>query len=250
MSMFLKKTIRKYLYPKRKLPAWFREDFEKLARQRSESQARFALAGTDLCPCVTDRTETTSLDRHYIYHPAWAARIIARTMPDLHVDISSTLHFSTLLSAFVKTEFYDYRPAEVELDNFLSRKADLTDLFFANDSIQSLSCMHTVEHVGLGRYGDPIDYNGDRKAMSELARVLAPGGCLLFATPVGRESKIQFNAHRIYTAAAVAKEFDALGLKLVEFAYIPQYAGPMFKADVPGFTTADPYGCGCFWLTK
>ncbi len=245
-----KGIIRKYLWPKAKLPAWFEEDFGNLTRQQSESESRFTLSTADFYPCLYDRSKTTPLDRHYIYHPAWAAQVLARTQPALHIDIASTLHFSTMLAAFVKTEFYDYRPAEIELDNFTSKRADLTDLFFATDSVPSLSCMHTVEHVGLGRYGDPVDYDGDLKAMRELARVLAPGGNLLFVTPVGSEARIQFNAHRIYTAAGVVDAFAAHGLMLSEFSYIPQHSGAMVQADPATFTTTDSYGCGCFWFTK
>ncbi|NDC42314.1 MAG: DUF268 domain-containing protein, partial [Chitinophagia bacterium] len=54
---------------------------------------------------------------------------------------------------------------------------------FESDSIPSLSCMHTIEHVGLGRYGDQLDPQGDLKAIAELKRVVQPGGDLLFVTP-------------------------------------------------------------------
>lgn len=246
----LKGLIRKYVFPKRKPAAWFYQDFAQLESQQVQGKARFTLSTADFYPCLTDRTTTTPLDRHYVYHPAWAARIIARTAPRLHIDISSTLHFSTILSAFVTTEFYDYRPAEIILDNFFAKKADLNNLSFADNSVESLSCMHTVEHIGLGRYGDPVDYDGDLKAMRELARVLAPGGNLLFVTPVGKANEIHFNAHRIYTATAISEAFKSLGLSLVEFSYIPQHSGPMLEADVQSFTTADRYGCGCFWWTK
>ncbi len=46
------------------------------------------------------------------------------------------------------------------------------------------SCMHTIEHIGLGRYGDPLDAVGDQTALSELQRVVAPGGSLLIVVPV------------------------------------------------------------------
>ena len=74
--------------------------------------------------------------------------------------------------------------------------ADLANLPFEINSVQSLSCMHTVEHVGLGRYGDPIDPDGDLKAIKEIKRVLAVNGNLLFVVPIGKP-KIVYNAHRI-----------------------------------------------------
>ena len=235
---------------KKKLPNWFFENYSALKGQEARIKSRFALSESDFYPCLTDHSAQTPFDRHYIYHPAWAARVLAHTKPARHVDISSTLHFSTLLSAFIETEFYDYRPAPIELSNLISSQADLTNLFFADESIASLSCMHTVEHIGLGRYGDPIDYEGDLKAMRELARVLSPGGTLLFVTPVGKEAKIQFNAHRIYTADLIKTNFEQYGLTLKEFTYIPQKVGGMKIETIETFTTPDAYGCGCYWLTK
>jgi hypothetical protein len=47
--------------------------------------------------------------------------------------------------------------------------------------------MHVVEHIGLGRYGEPMDEQGDLKAIEELKRVLAPGGiCFLLCLLVRR----------------------------------------------------------------
>ena len=121
--------------------------------------------------------------------------------PAKHTDISSSLYFSGIVSAFVPVDFYDYRPADLHLSDLTSAHADLTKLFFANASIDSLSCMHTVEHIGLGRYGDRIDPSGDLKAINELTRVVAAGGSFLFVVPVGKP-KIEFNAHRIYSYGA------------------------------------------------
>lgn len=119
----------------------------------------------DLFPCLNDNTEYTGFDAHYIYHPAWAARIVKQISPSIHIDISSTLHFCSILSAFIPVKFYDYRPAILDLDNLNSLKADLMNLPFEDNSIESISCMHTVEHIGLGRYGDPLDPMGDIKAI-------------------------------------------------------------------------------------
>ena len=249
MRKLLKKLLRKLRLGSGH-PGWYRHDYAQLKQQEKDTTVRFQFSGDNLYPCLHDRTTTTPLDRHYIYHPAWAAQVLAKTKPARHIDISSTLHFSTMLSAFVETEFYDYRPAAISLANFRSAKADLTQLFFEDDSIPSLSCMHTVEHIGLGRYGDPLDYDGDLKAMKELARVLARGGNLLFVTPIGKQDVLLFNAHRIYTAQAIQASFGRLGLILNEFAYIPQRQGGLSREPIETFTTQDTYGCGCFWFTK
>lgn len=213
------------------------------------NQKRAGLGVEECFPCLEDKTSVTKFDAHYIYHPAWAARVLAKTKPKSHTDISSTLHFASIISAFVPTKFYDYRPANLRLSNLTSEQADLTALPFANDSLDSLSCMHTVEHIGLGRYGDPLDPNGDLKAIAELKRVLSPGGNLLFVTPVGKP-KIVFNAHRIYSYDQIIKYFD--GLALQEFSLVPdngQEVGLIQNASKK-LTDEQSYGCGCFWFVK
>jgi SAM-dependent methyltransferase len=211
--------------------------------------SRFRQEWKDRYPRIYDKTSATGFDRHYIYHPAWAARIVAQNMPAFHVDISSTLHFCTIVSAFVPVKFYDYRPADIQLPGLDSEAADLLSLPFANDSIISLSCMHVVEHVGLGRYGEPLDPDGDLKAVAELKRVLAPGGSLLFVVPIGKPI-IAFNAHRIYSYDQVVTCFSEL--KLREFTLIPDTpddVGPILQATRE-FADNQTYGCGCFWFKK
>ncbi len=132
--------------------------------------SRFTVNWEDRYPCLDDNLSTTDFNPHYVYHPAWAARKLALEKPQEHVDISSMLNFATMLSAFIPVRFYDYRPARLNLDGLTSEPNDLCKLSFASDSIRSLSCMHVVEHVGLGRYGDPLDVDGDLKACRELAR--------------------------------------------------------------------------------
>ena len=124
---------------------------------KSKNDKRFSVKARDLYPCLKDAITKTPFDHHYIYHPAWAARILAQTRPEYHVDISSILSFSTIVSAFVPVKFYDYRPAPFRLPGLESGFADLIHLPFPDNSVPSLSCMHTIEHICLGRYGDKID---------------------------------------------------------------------------------------------
>jgi ubiquinone/menaquinone biosynthesis C-methylase UbiE len=159
------------------------------------------------------------------------------------------LHFSTLISTFIPVEFYDYRPAEVKLKNLKCLRGDLLSLPFEDNSVESISCMHTIEHVGLGRYGDPIDPLGDKKAINELKRVVKPGGSLIFVTPVGKP-RLEFNAHRIYSYEQVIDMFS--GLKLAEFSLVPDNykdVGLIINATKEMADT-QVWGCGCFWFTK
>lgn len=218
-------------------------------RKLSKSSDRSGISFSKRKKILGENTTRTRFDAHYIYHPAWAARIIAETKPKIHTDISSSLSFSSMLSAFVPVRFYDYRPASLRLSNLTSEKADLMKLPFEDSSVDSLSCMHTIEHIGLGRYGDPIDPDGDLKAMRELQRVLSLGGNLLFVVPIGRP-KVVFNAHRVYSYEQIIKYFEVLKLK--EFSLIPdngQETGIIKNASKELADTQN-YGCGCFWFIK
>lgn len=211
---------------------------------------RFDLDWKDRWLCLDDNTSSTGFDRHYTYHPAWAARILAQTRPEKHVDISSSLQFVTQVSAFIPTEFYDVRPVDMGLKGLDCGRADLTKLHFPEASVQSISCMHVIEHVGLGRYGDELDYDGDLKAVAELKRVTARGGQILFVVPIGGRSRIQFNAHRIYTYAQVLEMFA--GWELKEFALIPDQPGEggLIVGASQQQSDRQQYGCGCFWFVR
>lgn len=219
-------------------------------KKSHNGKERFSLRWRDRYACLRDKTAVTAFDRHYVYHTAWAARILAETMPERHMDISSSLYFCTMVSAFIPVQFFDYRRAELELDGLQCDAADLSGLPFADNSVPSLSCMHVVEHVGLGRYGDHLDPDGDLKAIAELTRVVAKGGNLLFVVPVGGAPVIMFNAHRIYTYEQIIGHFASL--ELMEFALIPDHPqdGGLLRNATKTQSDAQRYGCGCFWFRK
>lgn len=191
---------------------------------------------------------TQVFDRHYICHIAWAARVLAQIRPERHVDIASSVFFSAAVSAFVPIDFYDYRYWFLTMDNLKTGFADIRKLSFVDNSIPSLSCMHVVEHIGLGRYGEDIDTEADLKSISELKRVLARGGDFLFVVPVGRP-KVIFNLHRIYSYDQIIGYFK--DLKLMEFALIPDKTPGNLIRNAPGdLADKQEYGCGCFWFRK
>jgi SAM-dependent methyltransferase len=222
--------------------AAFERSLALLQDQEARTVARFTLSPAELYPCLNDDTGETQFDQHYVYHTGWAARRLAATAPRLHVDLGSSLFFIAIASAFCPIEFYDYRPARLSLDGVTSRRGDLLALPFADASLRSVSCMHVIEHVGLGRYGDPVDYDGDLKAMSELARVVAPGGALLLVVPVG-QARLAFNAHRIYRYDQIVERFRQFSI--AEFALVTD-RGDFVVGASPALADAQSYGCGCF----
>lgn len=220
-----------------------------IAFKRKDTSRRFSVALSDFYPQVKDKTVQTGFDRHYVYHTSWAARKVKEIHPAKHIDISSSLYFCGIVSAFIDVDFYDYRPADLQLSNLGSYAGNLHALPFATNSVTSISCMHTIEHVGLGRYGDPIDSEGDIRAIEELIRVTASGGSILFVTPVGKP-KIEFNAHRIYSYEQITSYFHDCTLQ--EFSLIREHAqdgGIIINAD-PKLVQEEAYGCGCFWFIK
>jgi hypothetical protein len=200
----------------------------------------------DTFPRLEDGVSTTPFDPHYFYQGNWLARRLARSAPSQHVDIGSSILTIGVLSAHVPTIFVDYRPLETRQSGLISVGGDITRLPFADKSLASLSCLHVIEHIGLGRYGDPLDAHGSRRAVHELQRVVADGGTLYLSTPIGRE-RVCFNAHRVFSVATILEIFSEL--RLVEFSYVDDEGALHYGTSPDGVPSLD-YGCGFFEFVR
>jgi SAM-dependent methyltransferase len=129
------------------------------------------------------------------------------------------------------------------VDGLTFVRADARELsLFADGSVESLSSLHAVEHIGLGRYGDSIDAAGWTKAIREFARVLAPGGRLYFSVPIGRE-RVEFNSQRVFAPSTIV---EASGpLSLASFACVPE-DGALHNDITLDDAARLEYGCGLF----
>lgn len=220
----------------------YRRDWQAYARMDGSEPLHLG----DAYPCLFDRTAATSFDAHYFYQSVWAAQRIAARRPALHVDVGSLSFYVGMLTAVTQVAFLDIRPIVAAVEGFQPADASILDLPFASGTVQSLSCLHVAEHIGLGRYGDPLDPFGTRKAARELARVLAPGGDLYFSLPVGRP-RVAFNAHRIHSPEQILGYFD--GLSLGQFCLVTD-RGEFLEAVQPARAWDEHYGCGLFHFTK
>jgi SAM-dependent methyltransferase len=135
-------------------------------------------------------------------------------------------------------------PSDIEGLTFV--QGDVCRLNFASDSIPSVSSLHAMEHVGLGRYGDAIDPEGWLIALRELARVVARGGRLYLGVPIGRE-RLAFNSERIFDPRTIVAALSML--RLVTFDAVDDADRMIVNADVAGFRDAR-YSCGLFEFAK
>jgi hypothetical protein len=77
--------------------------------------------------------------------------------------------------------------------------AQLADLYLQGqwEPVDFIFTFSSLEHDGLGRYGDPINPWGDLETMARLHCLLRDDGHMFFGVPSGRDSLV-WNAHRIY----------------------------------------------------
>jgi len=243
---FMRNWVLPFLDPRRifslaLLPRFILE-FREYRRRAKREQVKLI----DTYPCLTDRTEHTPFDPHYFYQGAWLARRLRHAAPALHVDAGSSVLMASVLSAHVPLWFVDYRPLQAELEGLKCIAGSVTALPFSDASIDSLSSLHVIEHVGLGRYGDPLDPQGSINAAHEFQRVLKPGGRLYLSVPVGRE-RVCFNAHRVFKPISITQYFG--DLELLKFSLVDDSGHFVEEADLDSAAYLD-YGCGMFEFTK
>jgi hypothetical protein len=200
----------------------------------------------DTYPCLFDRVATTATDPHYFHQAAWATDRIRKAGPSRHVDVGSDLQFVACLTAMVSVAFVDIRPPVLALSGLTPIRGSVLSLPFRARAVNSLSCLHVAEHVGLGRYGDPLDPQGSAKACEELQRVLSAEGNLLISLPVGRP-RTCFNAHRVHAPRQVLAYLPEL--RLVDFTVVDDGGQCHADADLDRAATLE-YGCGLFHLTR
>jgi SAM-dependent methyltransferase len=172
-----------------------------------------------LYPCLGDDTAETAIEPTYFYQDCWAFEKIVNQNPEAHIDIGSHHKYVALLSKVVPLTMVDIRPLSLPLDSLKFKEGSILDLPFEKNSVESISSLCVVEHIGLGRYGDPLDPHGSEKAINELKRVLKPGGNLYFSVPIlGSENSVFFNAHRSFSEEYIEQCFS--DCQIVEKMYI------------------------------
>ena len=237
---------------KRNDKKWFYRDYEELKKQKGDDTT-FEFSG--MYPILTDRDDQAgTMKGHYFHQDLYVAQLIFSAKPEKHLDIGSrTDGFVAHVASFREIELIDIRPIESHLKNISFRQADLMVLpQELADYCDSISSLHAIEHFGLGRYGDPVDYYGYLKAIKNIAKILKKDGFFYFSVPIGQQ-RIEFNAHRIFSVGYLINILSE-DFAIKSFSYVND-KGDFFEnveliEESVSLNFNCYYGCGIFTLQK
>jgi SAM-dependent methyltransferase len=199
--------------------------------------------GNDLA-ITTEWHESSGALGAYFYQDRIVARWIHEARPQRHIDVGSRLDgFIGMLSVFRQVEVLDIRPQPMVVPNVVFHQVNLMNTLEAQwiECTDSLSCLHSIEHFGLGRYGDALDPLGHLKGLKQLKRMVRPGGVIYLSTPIGPE-RIEFNAHRIFAAKTLIEWFED-GWEIEKFAVIDDHNHTHECLDWKSDKVKNHFGC-------
>jgi SAM-dependent methyltransferase len=235
------------------LPSYLR-DFQTLKRQKQSSARAFPFGKP--YPCFGEKSsDSGSAKGHYFHQDLLVARRIYLNNPTIHVDVGSFVEgFVAHVASFRPIEVFDIRPLSNTIPNVRFVQADfmapISDKLF--DYCDSLSCLHALEHFGLGRYGDPVNYDGYLLGLNNLRNILKKGGKFYLSVPIGPQ-RIEFNAHRIFSVSYLLECF-AGKYHIDQFSFVDDQGD--LHEDIPITDTNAQnnygcvYGCGIFEMKK
>ena len=236
----------------RGLGFYFR-DLRKLKKQKG-SDSSFSFGKK--YPVLGERFSESGIAKGpYFHQDLYVAKKIFAANPKKHVDIGSRVDgFITHLLSFRSVEVFDIRGLSSKITGLSFRKIDLMRDPPGNMSAycDSISSLHAVEHFGLGRYGDPVDYFGHLKALKNITKILRSGGVFYFSVPIGPQ-RIEFNAHRVFSISylldVLKKDYSVQGFSYVDDAgSLVEGVDPYSEEAKNNFNCS--YGCGIFELIK
>jgi hypothetical protein len=188
----------------------------------------------ELLPCLNDWYEEGGTTKsEYFWQDLLVAREIFEAKPERHVDIGSRVDgFVAHVASFREIEVFDVRLISTQIPGVTFRQADLMQpVTGMADYCDSLSCLHALEHFGLGRYGDPIDPRGFERGFANMAALLKKDGVFYLSVPIGID-RVEFNAHRVSDPRSIVKLATRHSLRLSALTIIQP--GGQIETIAPG----------------
>lgn len=187
---------------------------------------------------------------HYFHQDLWAARKIFTARPKEHIDIGSRVDgFISHLLVFMDVTILDIRKIDSKVRGLRFEQRDLMcETENGNRRYLSISCLHALEHFGLGRYGDSINWDGWKDGLKSISNLLDDNGVLYLSVPIGAQ-RIEFDAHRVFNPDTIINFAKMNGLTLQTFSCIDDN-GDFHENIDPFFVGVYNYGCGCFEFVR
>lgn len=196
-------------------------------------------------PYLFDKNDKNLKLEYFHFQDLWAFKTLSKNSIVELVDIGSNLSFIAFASSVSKIKCIDIRPHKIILENVDFAIGNITNLPFENESINNISSLSVIEHIGLGRYGDEIDLFGMEKSAMEFTRVLKKNGNLIISFPFGKKNIIEFNAHRICNFEYINQLFKNYNIKNETFIFKSKYnSRDEFKQS------GEPDCIACFHFVK
>lgn len=152
---------------------------------------------------------------HFDHECEFASEHIFKLKPKDILDIGSYRLLIIGLLGHYQVTTIDVRERVTSLLNETVITCDAKKLNLEKDSFDMVLSLCSLEHFGLGGYGDEFDMQADKKAFSEMKRVLRPGGHLIFTTTMtSSKPSIEFNMYKNYSYEMIREFCD--GLKCIE----------------------------------
>ena len=205
-------------------------------------------------PQLQDRfSQAGETKSHYFWQDLLVAKKIIENDVKNHFDIGSRIDgfIAHLAASGIETNIFDIRKFDDKIPNVTFKQLDLMNPIPEKyiNYCNSLSCLHTLEHFGLGRYGDEIDPDGHIKGIDQIFKILKKDGILYLSVPVGVE-RVEFNAHRVFDVKTFYTNIQEK-FNLLEFILIDDNCNVRtFKeVDNNNFSNLN-YSCGIYILKK
>ena len=187
----------------------------------------------------------------YFHQDLLVAGFIYKKNPNKHIDVGSRIDgFVAHVASFRKIEVLDIRPLTIKSHQNISfLKADIMNEKNLPKT-DSLSCLHAIEHFGLGRYGDDVNVNGHIVALSNLINMLETGGILYLSCPISNENQVHFNSQRVFNPSFIPNlKIVKKNLRIIRFDYINEF-GDLIREQKYFETYINKYGCGIYTFQK
>lgn len=234
---------------------WQLKNLKNLRRFQCEKKEFLKRGGkiTGYFPFLNDYNSSAGIaSGHYFHQDLLIAKYIYKRRPIRHIDIGSRIDgFIAHVAAFRKVEVFDIRKLKIKnQENILFKKMDIMKEVIKN-RCDSISCLHAIEHFGLGRYGDKIDPNGHLKGYQNICKVLKPNGHLYISFPISDIPKIEFNAHRIFSATEIFSwPTGGAKMKLIRFDFVDDKGNLHLNKSPKKIKNEFNWSCGIYTFQK